>query len=168
VLAFFMHDAMPPPETIAHHQLLTDTPSELAGLSRVSASWRFLARRRFAARQTSRYLTDLRESFTSPRWRDARARIPRLRQMADQDGFEIVAVIFPLLYRLDDYPLEPEHLEVKSTFAAAGIEAVDLLDSFRGHRAEDLWAHPVDPHPNEIAHGIAAERLARLLKVSAS
>jgi hypothetical protein len=163
VLGFFLNDAMPPRETVAHHQLLTDTASELAGLSRVSASWRFLARRRFAARQTSRYLGDLRRSFSSQGWREARARIPRLRRMADQDGFRIVAVIFPLLYKLDDYPLEPEHLEVKSAFAAAGIEAVDLLDSFRGREAEDLWAHPVDPHPNEIAHGIAAERLAHLL-----
>jgi hypothetical protein len=23
-----------------------------------------------------------------------------------------------------------------------------------------LWVHPVDPHPNEIAHAIAAERIA--------
>jgi hypothetical protein len=165
VIAFFMNDAMPFAETVSHQLLLTDTPAEPSRLGRVSALWRVLERRRFAARQTSRYLGDLRRSFSSQQWREARGRIARLREMADRDGFEIVALIFPLLYGLDgDYPLEREHGEVRKAFGDSGIEVVDLLDSYRSRKASDLWVHVVDPHPNEVAHAIAAERLARVLE----
>ena len=84
--------------------------------------------------------------------------------MADHDGFRLVAVIFPLLYGLDgDYPLEREHVEVEKAFADAGIEVVELLQTFRGHDASDLWTHVTDPHPNATAHAMAAERIARAL-----
>lgn len=164
VIAFFMNDAMPFQATVAHQGLL-EAPLSGSKLGRYSALWRFLERRRTAARQTRHYLGDLRESFSSQHWRDARARIPRLRAMADRDGFRIIAMIFPLLYALDgEYPLEREHAEVRSAFAAAGIEVVDLLDTYRGHKPEELWAHVTDPHPNELAQAMAAERIARALR----
>lgn len=167
VVGFFMNDAMPFGETVAHHARMTETSAEPSGIARVSALWRLLERRRAVARRTSAYLRDLRQSFSSRRWEEAKGRIPRLREMADHDGFEIVAVIFPLLYELNDgYPLEREHEEVRKAFADAGIEVLDLLDAYRSHRAPELWAHAVDHHPNELAHAIAAERLARLLEIT--
>jgi hypothetical protein len=33
-------------------------------------------------------------------------------------------------------------------------------------RPSDLWVHVGAPHPNEIAHAVAAERLARWLETS--
>jgi hypothetical protein len=164
VIAFFMNDVMPFGETVEHHALLTESPEELSRFARLSALWRLLERRRVAARQTRRYLEDLRASFAGERWREARRRIGTLREMADHDGFRIVAMIFPILYDFDDYPLERERAEARGAFEQAGIEVVDLLDSYRSHPAADLWAHPVDPHPNELAHGIAAQQLARLLR----
>jgi lysophospholipase L1-like esterase len=165
VIAFFMNDAMPFEETVAHQGLL-ETPISTSKLGQYSAIWRLLVRRRLAASQTRRYLSDLRQSFASQQWRDARARIPRLRAMAEHDGFRIVAAIFPLLYALDgDYPLEREHVEARTAFADAGIEVVDLLETYRGHDAAELWAHATDPHPNEIAQRMAAERIARVLAV---
>ena len=84
--------------------------------------------------------------------------------MADHNGFRILAVIFPLLEGLDgEYPLEQEEAEVRSAFSGAGIEVVDLLEDYRGRKASDLWAHITDPHPNEIAQRIAAERIAQAL-----
>lgn len=166
VVAFFMNDAMPFGETVSHHERMTETSAEPSGFAEVSALWRLLERRRATARRSRAYLRDLRRSFSSRRWEEARGRIPRLREMADHDGFEIVALIFPLLYKLDGgYPLEREHEEVRTAFADAGIEVLDLLDTYRSHRAPELWAHPVDHHPNELAHAIAAERLARFLEI---
>jgi lysophospholipase L1-like esterase len=166
ILAFFMNDAMSWEQTISDQAFMT-APAAPSGPARYSALWRFLGQRGMDARQTRRYVDDLRQSFTDSRWRETRARIPRLRQMADVDGFRILAVIFPLLYELDgDYPLEREAAEVRSAFAEAGIEVIDLLDSYRGRDAAELWAHPTDPHPNEIAHAIAAEVMARKLASS--
>jgi lysophospholipase L1-like esterase len=163
VIAFFMNDAMPFEETVAHQSLL-EAPVATSSLGRYSAIGRFLERRRGAASQTRRYLDDLHQSFSSQHWRDERARIPRVRAMADHDGFRVLAAIFPLLYGLDgNYPLEREHVEVRKAFADAGIEVVDLLPTFRGRVASELWAHATDPHPNEIAQAMAAERIAQAL-----
>ncbi|MGH9380188.1 MAG: SGNH/GDSL hydrolase family protein [Thermoanaerobaculia bacterium] len=167
VVAFFMNDAMPFGETVSHHARLTETSAEPSGIARLSALCRILERRRTVARQTSAYLHDLRQSFSSQRWKEAKSRISRLREMADHDGFDIVAVIFPLLYKLNDgYPLEREHAAVRKAFADAGIEVLDLLDAYRSHRAPELWVHAVDHHPNEFAHAIAAERIARFLEIA--
>jgi len=34
----------------------------------------------------------------------------------------------------------------------------------QGRRAEDLWVHPHDPHPNALAHHLAAEALEPALR----
>jgi hypothetical protein len=112
------------------------------------------------AERTERYLSDLRESFRGDIWRDVKSRMPKVRELGERDGFRVVAVVFPLLHRLDDYPLAAAHADVTATFTAAGIPVVDLLEPFRAYADEELWVHPVDPHPNEIGHRIAAERLA--------
>ena len=163
LVAFFMNDAMPFRATVEHHHLATETAAPDSTLARVSATWRFFERRRHASARTERYLAELHQSFRSANWAEVKARMPKLREMGERDGFRVVAVVFPLLYRLDDYPLRSEQEDVRAAFAAAGIEVVDLLEAFRGHEAEDLWVHPVDPHPNEVAHAIAAERIAAFL-----
>jgi lysophospholipase L1-like esterase len=165
VVGFFMNDAMPFEETVAHQALLAEGPDAVSPLSRVSALWRLLAERRVGARRTELYLQRLRESFASETWRAARGRIGRLREMADHDGFELLAVIFPVLHELDDdYPLAAEHAEVRRAFEGAGIPVLDLLEDFRGYDARELWAHAVDPHPNDVAHGLAAERVVRAIR----
>lgn len=165
VIGFFMNDAMPFGETVTHHQLLTQAPVESSRLGRISRLWSVLERKRSAARRSRQYIDDLRASFTSRQWKEINTLIPALRTMANQEGFDIVAMIFPLLHELNgNYPLEREHGEVRKAFEEAGIEVIDLLDSYRGYRATELQAHPVDPHPNELAHTIAARRLAHWLR----
>ena len=41
----------------------------------------------------------------------------------------------------------------------ARIPHRELLETFRGRRSAELWVHPVDHHPNEVAHRLAAEAL---------
>jgi lysophospholipase L1-like esterase len=165
VIGFFMNDAMTFEATVSGETNMTEA-TELSPLSRLSALWRLRERRRSDARRTSLYLTDLRTSFSDQRWRDTRARLRNLRTLADHDGFRIVAMIFPLLHQLQEYPLEPEREEVRKGFVDAGIAVVDLLDSYRAYKAPDLWVHVVDPHPNEIAHAMAAERIAQSLQIA--
>jgi hypothetical protein len=47
---------------------------------------------------------------------------------------------------------------------SAGIARHDLLPALRGRTDESLWVHPVDRHPNEIAHRLAAESLAPVVR----
>ncbi len=36
---------------------------------------------------------------------------------------------------------------------------IDLFPRLKGMRAEDLWVHPADQHPNEKVHLLAAQAL---------
>jgi hypothetical protein len=40
----------------------------------------------------------------------------------------------------------------------------DLLPAFGGHQDHQLWVHPTDHHPNEIAHDLAAGSLEEFVR----
>jgi hypothetical protein len=80
-------------------------------------------------------------------------------------GGHFLLTLWPLLIDLDDgYPFAPAHETIERFCASAGISHHDLWPAFRGMRAPALWVHPVDHHPNEIAHRRAAESLAPVLR----
>ena len=86
-------------------------------------------------------------------------------KLADKHDLKIAVVIFPELQNLDgDYPFAAIHDLVRRTCESMGLPVLDLLDSFRGKTDRDLWVHPSDHHPNEVAHAIAAESIETFLR----
>jgi len=79
-------------------------------------------------------------------------------------GKRFILALWPLLIPWDKgYPLKEIHEHNQGFAQARGIEFADLLPPLLGHKAEDLWLHPVDRHPNEVASALAADRLAKLI-----
>lgn len=79
-------------------------------------------------------------------------------------GKRFLVVIFPLFIDVDgDYPFEDVHRLIREKLQQLGVDHLDLLDSYRQYATESLWVHPLDRHPNEVAHRIAAERIAEYL-----
>lgn len=76
---------------------------------------------------------------------------------------KLAVVIFPLLYKFDEYPFAEIHVRLKSFFESEGIAYLDLLPAFSKFRDSDLWVHPLDHHPNEKAHAIAAGEIGNFL-----
>jgi lysophospholipase L1-like esterase len=86
------------------------------------------------------------------------------RRMRERGGAFLLAV-WPLLVDLEGrYPFEPVHETIGRFCAAWGIARLDLLDVFRGKPTAPLWVHPVDRHPNETAHRMAAEALLPVVR----
>lgn len=84
--------------------------------------------------------------------------LTRLRDEVLAAGGRFVIVILPLLDGLDGaYPFDAIHDAVRAVGAAGGVPVIDLLPVFRGARDADLWVHPVDHHPNEVAHRMIAD-----------
>jgi hypothetical protein len=78
-------------------------------------------------------------------------------------------VIFPLFsFSLgDDYPFKHIHNKVHRALQNAGLPYIDLLAFYKHMNYIRLEYIPdKDPHPDEIAHRIAAEVLWRDLKQS--
>ncbi|MBW1988995.1 MAG: SGNH/GDSL hydrolase family protein [Deltaproteobacteria bacterium] len=73
-------------------------------------------------------------------------------------------MLFPMLYDFGDYPFTEVHEKIRAFCREQGIPFLDLLPAYRKYRAEDLWVHPIDHHPNEIGHRIAAEELFSFLE----
>lgn len=101
---------------------------------------------------------------TNVDWTHSRRALERAVQLSRQHNFRLALVIFPELYSLNaDYPFTAIHRHVQQTCQQLGISTYDLLDAFKGHRDKDLWVHPADHHPNEIAHEIAARAILAFL-----
>ena len=63
-------------------------------------------------------------------------------------------------YRLQDYPFTAVHARVGDVCGRHGVPFVDLAPVLAEHPDSELWVHPADQHPNELAHRIAGETLA--------
>ena len=98
------------------------------------------------------------------KWRRTLGILSRLEQVTRFAGSDYAIVIFPFMFELNgEYPLAGIHELVAETARAAGTPCLDLLPSFFGRAYNDLWVHPSDQHPNEVAHAIAASAIARFL-----
>lgn len=104
------------------------------------------------------FLANLGEKKTD--WRASRQSLARAAALARSHQFKLALVIFPELDSLDgEYPFTKIHELVRVECDELGIPVLDLLETLRGRNARDLWVHPSDHHPNEVAHQLAAEAI---------
>jgi hypothetical protein len=97
-------------------------------------------------------------------WTAARRALKAMGGMCRERGVPLVVAIFPLFgNRLDDrYPFAEVHAKVAAAAGEAGARVVDLLPFYRGLDGTLLVVDGADDeHPNEIAHRIAAQAIAR-------
>lgn len=123
---------------------------------------RDLQDRRRVARAYTETLLDA--YFGSPeqtvQWDLAQRHLLMLRDMARAQGAVFGLAVFPMLVELDEgYPFRAVSDLLMEFAAARGIPAHDLLPAFLGREAADLWVSPLDQHPNEAGHAVAADSL---------
>ena len=71
--------------------------------------------------------------------------------------------ILPLLYQLNEnYPFLNIHQKIENAIYRR-CEVIDLLPDFIGRTDVDLWVHPTDQHPNEVAHGLIASKISKVI-----
>lgn len=100
----------------------------------------------------------------SAKWDYCRTSLLGIRDTCEQSGTDLVVAIFPFFVNLDgDYPFQFIHDQVRGLCEEHGIPVLDLRESFRDYEGPELWVHPTDQHPNEVAHQIAAEALGEFL-----
>ena len=86
--------------------------------------------------------------------------ILELKNSCEEGGANFMIIVFPSFTKLDqNYPYEPIHELVGQIGQAEDIPVVDLLPLFRGKQSERFWVHPVDHHPNALAHKMISDYL---------
>ena len=134
---------------------------------RVSALARLVASRLDAHLSLLALVHTYRDAYrpADPHWQVVEAAFARLGRTARLRGVKIAVFVHPILFRLGpSYPFAAIHRQVIEAAQHAGLEAYDLADAFAGKRAEDLWVHRSDQHPNEIAHSLAARFAAERIR----
>ncbi|MCM2257122.1 MAG: SGNH/GDSL hydrolase family protein [Vicinamibacteria bacterium] len=118
------------------------------------------------SRETARWYRDMYGEANADGWRETREAIARMDRETRARGGRFVVALWPLLVGLDGrYPFAEQHAAIGAYCAQAGIEFVDLLPALQGRRPADLFVHPVDMHPNEVAQALVADAIApRLLR----
>jgi hypothetical protein len=143
-------------------------PRGLEAALRRSALFRFVNGRVAATvenrRRVAGYLSMYADDYAG--WIAARQALAKLGGSCRAHGVPLVVAIFPLFANpLDErYPFEEIHRKVAGAAEEGGARVVDLLPAYRTVDWRLLVVDgPADEHPNEIAHRIASQAIARAI-----
>lgn len=116
-------------------------------------------------RETTRWYLDMWGEGNRDGWERTQAYLREMNRQAGQRGARLLVAPWPLFVALEGaYPFTPAHETIARFCLEAGIAHHDLLPVFRGRPSASFWVHPVDRHPNETAHRLAAEALAPVVR----
>jgi lysophospholipase L1-like esterase len=151
-----LHDGRPFPE-----MHLLDSRLKALVADRIE-NWR-------TARATSRWYHDMYGEPNREGWARTQGYVREMNRRTLAQGGRFLLASWPLMIHLEgDDPFAEVSEKVARFCLAAGIPRHDLRAAFHGPRTESLWVHPVDMHPNETAHRLAAESLAPAVRALVS
>jgi len=133
-------------------------------LRKTSALINFISHRIDTRRLHTSTLEAYLESFESESAENGFEMLEELNHRVQENESELMVVVFPLLYDFEKYRFKSIHEGIESFCDSHQILYLDLFPAFSRHTAEDLWANPTDHHPNETAHGIAADEIAAFVE----
>jgi lysophospholipase L1-like esterase len=112
-------------------------------------------------RDTTQWYFDMFGDLNREGWDETQAYLKKMDRGMREKGGSFLVALWPLMVGLDGhYPFEGVHRTIADFCRRSGIAEHDLLPALRGRAPASLWVHPVDLHPNEVAHRLVAEELA--------
>lgn len=165
-----------PPDVLVWQFVLNDLGSDIAPRTDLISSWpdsgsgvllvdrlrKIVEDRRTSALNVEIYRRSLQPG--NPAWAPWTRVVEQVVRAQRARGGRTVVVVWPLLFRLDDYPFGAEHARLIEAAKAAGAEVLDLAPVFAGQDERQLWVSPADHHPNGDAHRQAADALLDQLR----
>ena len=129
--------------------------------SRLLASVRDRLETRRTALETTRWYRDMYSEPNREGWERTQGYLREMNRRLRARGARLLVASWPLLVDLEgEDPFAGVASKVARACAAAGIPRHDLRPALAGRPTSSLWVHPLDMHPNEVAHRLAAESLA--------
>ena len=111
-------------------------------------------------RDSTRWYRDMYGEPNREGWERTQAYLRAMNGEAQARGGRFLVASWPLLVGLQGrYPFADVSETIGRFCLSAGIPRHDLLSALYGRADQSLWVHPVDHHPNETAHRLAAESL---------
>jgi lysophospholipase L1-like esterase len=115
-------------------------------------------------RDTARWYREMYGAANREGWERTQADLKAFDRRMRERGGRFVVATWPLLVDLEADPFADVHQVIATFCDTAGILHHDLRPALRARASPELWVHPVDMHPNEVAHRLAAESLASVVR----
>lgn len=168
VAVFFLRDAVTGITSVQQIHEIRDGMRRLVDeslLFRHSYTYRFFRERGELTKLSHRCLERIRAGYLGGpgetlEWQRAQANLLKIRRQTLKRGARFAIVIFPVLIELHErYPLA-EVCDVVDAFCRDhDIPVLCLLPTFMHKDAPSLWISPLDQHPNEHGHTLAADAI---------
>jgi hypothetical protein len=119
---------------------------------------------RRTTRETTRWYLDMYGAPNREGWERTQGYLREMNRRTRERGARLLVASWPLLVNMEgEDPFDAATKAIARFCVAAGIPWHDLRPALRGRPTSSLWVHPVDMHPNEVAHGLAAESLGPVI-----
>jgi hypothetical protein len=114
------------------------------------------------ARATTRWYVDMYGPPNSEGWEATQTFIGRMHEEAFYASSRFLVVLLPLLVDLEgDYPFKETADNISEAVRERGAAFHDTTPAVLGQETTELWVHPADHHPNELAHELIARDLVQ-------
>src|ERR1051326_2333647 len=111
------------------------------------------------------YFDFVRAGYRGPFWQRQMQRLDSLRIAVNAAGGHLLVVTFPFLHALGPkYEYRFIHDELKEYWRERNVPELDLLGIYQDFPPGKLVVNRFDAHPNEFAHGLAAEAIGKFLE----
>jgi hypothetical protein len=116
-------------------------------------------------RAGSRWYLELYGEPNREGWERTQGYLREMDRRLEERGARLLVASWPLLVNLEgEDPFAAAADTIARFCLSAGIARHDLRPALRGRPTESLWVHPVDRHPNELAHRLAAGSLVEAVR----
>jgi lysophospholipase L1-like esterase len=124
--------------------------------------------RRRLDREALRWYSQMYAEPNREGWERTQAHLREMHRRMQERGGRLLVADWPVLAVGDARDgLAPAHQAIARACADASIPHHDLRGPLSAADPSSLWVHPLDQHPNEVAHRLAAESLAPVVRALA-
>jgi len=114
--------------------------------------------------EIANYFHIVMKGYQGNMWEIQKNRLSKLHSLISNSGGKLVVVTFPFMHAIGpDYPYRSVHSRLHEFWTEKGVQHLDLLDSYHGHDKNKLMVNANDPHPNEYANLLAAQKMIPFL-----
>lgn len=114
--------------------------------------------------QISKYYQVVMDGYQGNMWEIQKNRLLKINSLIKNSGGKLVVVTFPFMHEIGlNYSYSTIHSQLHELWTGDGVQHLDLLECFDGHKKNELMVNANDPHPNEYAHLLAAQKMIPFL-----
>lgn len=119
----------------------------------------FLYKMKASLISKSNYVDFYKKTFQGESGKHFFEAMDQLVDLSQKAKVPVTVVLLPDFRKLHNYPFAEEHALVVNYFKSKGINVIDTVEAFDPLQEKKYWVAHDDPHPNNEAHEIIAQKI---------